>query len=791
MSRLILKNLPGKITEQKLRQISSEYGTVTDVKLVYTKSKRFRRFGFVGFKDENEAARARDFLHNSLILNQKVVVEECKDFLKHTSTVTDSRKTHDADDSDTLKEDESKNSSESAVSVVTNLSDSQFLNLKKGDSATKPSASLGSSDNVENQYQEDDFMHNEFTIKIQGAPQNLSKKQITEFFYPTAISSLKLGKGKMRGAMVSFSLKKDFETALKLNGECIKGKSIKLTHAKKPSRYSGREDEMPWQERISADKDKINVEEVADSGRLFIRNLSYVCTEDDLQKLFGSYGTLSEMHMPIDGITKKPKGIAFVTFMFPEHAIKAMDATDGSVFQGRMLHVLPAKAKPDNPSPGESDATSTSSYKKNKEQSQKTSSNQTFNWNTLFIGTDAVAGAIAEKYNISKGEFLSSEDNESAAVRVALGETQIVQETRQFLIDNGISLDAFSQPNAERSKSIILCKNLPAGATAGELRTMFEEHDELGRVVLAPSGVTAVIEFLEPSKAKQAFVKWAYRRFHHKPLYLEWAPVNTFTSTYSAFKETKIKENIEKESEKEEPVEENADLGEGKTIFVKNINFETTEEKMKDHFGKCGMVDICTISKKKLHNKNELLSMGYGFVQYHIKGDADKALKVLQSTLLDDHKLKLKMSNRSTGATTANPRKKQVDKKQMSTKILVRNVPFQADRAEITSLFKTFGELKSVRLPKKLSVGERSGVHRGFAFVDFVTKQDAKKGFEALCHSTHLYGRRLVLEWADTEEDTVEGLRRKTAQRFHGKVKRFKGLEDFEKSLSSPVDKDA
>lgn len=46
-----------------------------------------------------------------------------------------------------------------------------------------------------------------------------------------------------------------------------------------------------------------------------------------------------------------------------------------------------------------------------------------------------------------------------------------------------------------------------------------------------------------------------------------------------------------------------------------------------------------------------------------------------------------------------------------------------------------------------------------------------QKAFSALCHSTHLYGRRLVLEWADAEE-TVEALRRKTAEQFHGRSAR-------------------
>lgn len=44
-----------------------------------------------------------------------------------------------------------------------------------------------------------------------------------------------------------------------------------------------------------------------------------------------------------------------------------------------------------------------------------------------------------------------------------------------------------------------------------------------------------------------------------------------------------------------------------------------------------------------------------------------------------------------------------------------------------------------------------------------------QRAFNALCHSTHLYGRRLVLEWADSEV-SLQALRRKTAEHFHGKT---------------------
>uniref|UniRef100_A0A914DKS0 RRM domain-containing protein n=1 Tax=Acrobeloides nanus TaxID=290746 RepID=A0A914DKS0_9BILA len=66
-----------------------------------------------------------------------------------------------------------------------------------------------------------------------------------------------------------------------------------------------------------------------------------------------------------------------------------------------------------------------------------------------------------------------------------------------------------------------------------------------------------------------------------------------------------------------------------------------------------------------------------------------------------------------------------------------------------------------------------SDQHRGFAFVEFGSKGEAKRAFDALVHSTHLYGRRLVLEWAKSEE-TVDELRTKTTQKFSGNYKESK-----------------
>ena len=44
-------------------------------------------------------------------------------------------------------------------------------------------------------------------------------------------------------------------------------------------------------------------------------------------------GPLTEVSLPIDTLTKKMKGFAFVTYMIPEHAVKAFSELDGIIFQ--------------------------------------------------------------------------------------------------------------------------------------------------------------------------------------------------------------------------------------------------------------------------------------------------------------------------------------------------------------------------------------------------------------------------------------------------------------------------
>uniref|UniRef100_A0A3P9CJ35 Probable RNA-binding protein 19 n=1 Tax=Maylandia zebra TaxID=106582 RepID=A0A3P9CJ35_9CICH len=901
MSRLIVKNLPNGMKEDRFRSMFAAFGTLTDCSLKFTKDGKFRKFGFVGFKSEEDANKALKHFNKSFVDTSRVTVEMCKAFgdpskarawSKHTQSSgqgkpsapadTDGKKVgntcgreitleeeaefkeflsvhqnrsqaptwandtaqeapdpdkkkkttqskkkpasddylnFDSDQSEEDKEDEEEENDESEDEDATKealksgLSDMDYLRSKVAQTADTEEEEEEDDDgplqHTDSDYESGDRENiskvkssvtseekdqskvkkpakqeatTEFTVKLRGVPFNVKEKQIREFMTPLKPAAVRIGKnesGNRTGYVyVDLHSEEEVEKALKKNKDYIGGRYIEVFRVdalagKNIRDGKEKETDRNFSRKLKEDEEE---EDVSESGRLFIRNLPYTCTEEDIKDLFSKHGPLSDVLFPIDTLTKRPKGFAFVTYMIPENAVTALAQLDGHIFQGRMLHLLPSTVKKEK-SDSDAGGPGSSSYKRQKDAKTKALSSSSHNWNTLFLGTSAVADAIAEKYNTTKSQVLDHESKGSVAVRMALGETQIVQETRQFLLDNSVSLDSFSQAAAARSNTVILVKNLPAGVQASELEELFSPYGSLGRVLLPPSGLTAIVEFLESTEAKRAFTRMAYSKFHHVPLYLEWAPVGVFVAKPEP---GKLSQNTKKAAEKEEKKIENEEEDDeeeeeealpGSTLFIKNLNFNTTEEKL---------LEVGTLINTIIINC-KLLSMGYGFVQYQTAEAAQKALRQLQHCKVDDHQLELKVSERATRTAVVTRKKKQADKKQTGSKILVRNVPFQASVREIRELFCTFGELKTVRLPKKAA---GSGSHRGFGFVDFLTKQDAKKAFAALCHSTHLYGRRLVLEWADAEE-TVEALRRKTAEHFHVTAKKQRKAEVMEGILET------
>lgn len=90
--------------------------------------------------------------------------------------------------------------------------------------------------------------------------------------------------------------------------------------------------------------------------RLFVGNLSYSTTEADLRTYFGSVAAPSQVVLPVDRETGRPRGFAFVEYLDRAHAEQAIQKFNGQVFNGRPLAVSEARARedrgPGGPRPG-------------------------------------------------------------------------------------------------------------------------------------------------------------------------------------------------------------------------------------------------------------------------------------------------------------------------------------------------------------------------------------------------------------------------------------------------------
>ena len=78
-------------------------------------------------------------------------------------------------------------------------------------------------------------------------------------------------------------------------------------------------------------------------SKVYVGNLSYECTNEDLQQKFGEFGEVTEAVIINDKFTGRSKGFGFVTFAKAEDAKNAIDSMNGKELLGRTLRVNEAR----------------------------------------------------------------------------------------------------------------------------------------------------------------------------------------------------------------------------------------------------------------------------------------------------------------------------------------------------------------------------------------------------------------------------------------------------------------
>jgi len=345
---------------------------------------------------------------------------------------------------------------------------------------------------------------------------------------------------------------------------------------------------------------------------------------------------------------------------------------------------------------------------------------------------------------VPKSELLDPTSSD-AAVKQAHAETHVIQETKAYFTANGVDLAAFKQK--ARGDTVVLVKNFSFETKATDLKNLFETYGPVSRLLMPPSGTIAIVEFNHADDARSAFAGLAYRKVKDSILFLEKAPQDIFggaglpgddgTTTRPS-----SADNLEV-AKFQDPVQSS-------TLFVSNLNFATITERLRELFEPLdGFLSAKVKHKPDPKKAGQFLSMGFGFVEFRTKEQAQAALTALDNHNLDGHKLLIRSSHK--GIDAAEERKKADAAKKLAgkkTKIIIKNLPFEASRKDVRSLLGPYGQLRSVRVPKKFDTSTR-----GFAFAEFVSAREAENALNAL-KDTHLLGRRLVLEFA--AEDAID-----------------------------------
>ena len=557
---------------------------------------------------------------------------------------------------------------------------------------------------------------------------------------------------------------------------------VKESNTQQQEEEKEEEEKTSEPEEPTKSPEEIAIEKIKKTGRLFLRNILYTSTEKDFEALFSPFGQLEEVHIALDTRTGKSKGFAYILFKNPDDAVQAYIELDKQIFQGRLLHILPADSKKSHRL-DEFDLKNMPLKKQRELKRKADASKQTFSWNSLYMNQDAVLSSVASKLGLQKSELIDPE-NSSSAVKQALAEAHVIGDVRKYFEEKGVDLLKFQQLKdpKQRDDRVILVKNFPYGTTVEELSDLFLPFGKLERFLMPPAGTIAIVQYRDVTSARAAFTKLAYKRFKDGILYLEKGPKDCFTRSAredeSVERETiapvesklsvndimerkrsintsdnasnpAIPQDINKDDHNVDEDDEDIIQGPTVSIFIKNLNFSTTTAQLNDRFKNFnGFVVAQVKTKPDPKHPGKTLSMGFGFAEFRNKEQANAVIAAMDGEVIDGHRIQLKLSHRQGSSSSNNNNKSK--KKIKSGKIIVKNLPFEATRKDVFELFNSFGQLKSVRVPKKFDKSAR-----GFAFVEFLLPKEAENAMDQL-QGVHLLGRRLVMQYAELDAVNAE-----------------------------------
>lgn len=441
-SRICVKNLSKSTGEKELREVFSKKGEITDIKLMKTAAGISRRFAFIGFRSDLQAQEATSYFNNTFISSSRICVELAK---KVGDAELTSAKSKYAKKPPPTKIEDAKRDKEGTekkvnkatpddmkvdAGIVKDKDKLDFLEAMKHRKDAQFWANDTSIPVVEESYpvgfrsssSEDE------SDDVDSEKSSVSEHQESVPRGVKSVSHLDYFKSKWTDSESDSDSDSDSNSSdshVEKKRRKIKLEDAQLLDDQELSEEEIGEDHH-HSDMVSGDED----DELDDTGRLFVRNLPFSCSEEELKDQFESFGPLSSVHITLDS-DKRSKGYGFVHFLIPEDAEKAIGALDGSSFQGRIMHIIRAKrTKVEKPVEliGTTKGPKLSAYQLKREEERKKLAGKKEGWNAAFVRSDTVVDSLADRFGMKRSDIMdTSSAGGDLAVRLAIGEAKIVQ----------------------------------------------------------------------------------------------------------------------------------------------------------------------------------------------------------------------------------------------------------------------------------------------------------------------------------------------------------------------------
>jgi multiple RNA-binding domain-containing protein 1 len=424
---------------------------------------------------------------------------------------------------------------------------------------------------------------------------------------------------------------------------------------------------------LSADQEEL----LHDTGRIHVVNLPHSATREEIDEFFRtSFGPVREVHIVMDEDLGRPRGMSFVTFVFPKDAIAAAKSPPMSVvFQGRILRITPATEIEKSKSITDS-TRMTDFQRKRLDKKIENAPTAVHTWNLLYMSANSAVSSIVNSTDgITRESILVGDSaRDEAAVKTAIAETEVIGQTRDWLIAQGINASAFvrkgtslmtaATESKERSNTTIIVKHLPPDVEGESLRFFFTRNGEvLVRFLLAPSKTVAIVQFADEGSAKRSFKANAFRKYKHVPLYLEWAPMCIFAATEDV-EEKPAEEVVEKPTRAAQLPESELNTTSSR-LCVRNVAFEATAKDIRKLFSAYARVVAVRLPVKMSAAGDSTSGQrqqhrGFAFVEFASNAEMIKAFESLHNTHLYGRKLVLEVAAMEDGSVDAARKKAQL-----------------------------------------------------------------------------------------------------------------------------------